>query len=134
MIDERGRQVLQYEELTPEQKKFFLEHVWNGVGSREYPDVPDFIFSEASIYHDFAYFRGGDEKDRKKADKEFLHRAHHAVRKQPKWKQPYYYLLTALYYFGLKKLGKKAFEYYPAPAKDWDEFMAHVSTYFASKD
>ena len=130
MIDSRGRRVIQLDELTLKQKEYFLKNIWNGVGSREYPDVPDFIFGEASKYHDFAYFRGGDENDRKEADRDFFHRAHSAVRKQPLLKRPFYYVLSYTYFYSLKKLGGKAWEYYPAPAKNWNEWLAHVNTFF----
>lgn len=60
MIDQRGRKVLDYSELSTKQLNFFLKYIWNGVGSREYIRPPQFIFSEASKSHDFFFFFVGE--------------------------------------------------------------------------
>jgi hypothetical protein len=122
--------VLLYDDLTQKQKDFFLKYIWNGVGSREYPKPPQLIFREASIYHDFGYFRGGPESLRKEVDREFFHKAHSAVRRLPIAQRPFYYAMSYIYFYGLKKLGSKAWELYPEPAKTWEEFLNRVYAYF----
>lgn len=122
--------MLLYEDLSVKQKDFFLKYIWNGVGSREFVKPPALIFDEPSMYHDFAYFRGGTDEDRKQADKEFFHKAHDEVRKKAVWQRPFYYTMSYVYFYGLKKLGGKAWEYYDKPADTWEEFLAHVYAYF----
>jgi hypothetical protein len=117
---------LQFDKLTDTQKTFFLEELWNGVGSRSYPiDPPDSIFKGPSIYHDFWYFRGGPDELRKMADLDFYYRCLDKIkeRKKPLHK-PFFYILAFIYYYGLKFLGKKAWEYHEKPAKTWDEFIS----------
>jgi len=123
--------MLYYEELTSNQLAFFLEKIWNDIGSQELPiKPPPLIFSEASKPHDYYYFSGGARKNRKWSDKEFLHRAHDAVRLQPIYKRPFYYMMAYVYYYSLKKLGKISWEKYPAPAKDWKEFIERVRAFY----
>lgn len=122
--------MLEFDNLTKLQKEFFLEFIWNGVGSREFAKPPQLIFANASVYHDFAYFRGGNESDRKIADKDFFHRSHSSTRKQHTYTRPFYYVMSYVYFYGLKKIGGKAWEYYDAPAQNWKEFLDHVYAYF----
>jgi hypothetical protein len=121
---------LQYSDLTPKQLDYFLKYIWNGVGSREFVKPPQLIFSEASKLHDFQYFRGGTDSDRKASDKDLLHHMHDAVRAQKLYIRPIYYFLAAIYYIVLSKLGKVAWEYYDKPAQTWDEFLYHLDAYF----
>jgi hypothetical protein len=122
--------MLLYNDLTQKQRDWFLTYVWNGVGSREYIKPPQLIFEEASKWHDFGYFRGGNEDLRKEVDREFFHKAHSAVRKQPIAQRPFYYAMSYVYFYGLKKLGSKAWELYPEPAKTWEEFVDRVFAFF----
>jgi len=112
MISELDVYGFSYDTLTDEQKDFFLTHIWNGVGSDHYPflNPHDLIFKEASIYHDFYYWRGGSERLRKLADKDFLHRCHVAIRKLPMKRRLFYYIAAYVYYFALTMFGKKAWE------------------------
>lgn len=122
--------ILQYEELTPEQKEYFLKNIWNGVGSREFPiDPHDLIFGPASVLHDFEYWRGGNESYRIAADKTFLKNCLSLVKKQPKYKQPFYYVAAYVYYCFLTTLGKYAFEYSTEPAKTWEELLERFLKY-----
>ena len=123
--------MLEYDNLSQKQKDFFDKSIWNGVGSRDFFINPhDLIFKEASKYHDFAYWRGGPEELRIKADKDFFHRAHSAVRKQSLLKRPFYYATSYVYFYFLKIGGKRAFEYYERPADTWEELLARVNFYF----
>jgi len=111
MISELDSYGLSYDTLTEKQKKFFKEHIWNGVGSSHFFINPhDLIFKEASLYHDFWYWRGGNSKLRKMADKDFLHRCHDSIRKLPMKRRAFYYIAAYVYYFTLKILGSKAWE------------------------
>jgi hypothetical protein len=116
---------IQYSDLTLKQKEFFLEHIWNGVGSDSFIKPPPLIFLEASKYHDCLEWAGGTEEDREWAIKDFFHKAHEAVRAQSVWKRPYYYLLSYTYYYFLRKLDGFTWEYYPKPAQTWTGLVKH---------
>jgi hypothetical protein len=119
-----------YFSFTDKQKNYFDKYIWNGVGSREFFINPhDLIFKEASKHHDAEYFIGGTEEDRILADKAFLHQMHQAVRRQSKWKRPFYYLAASIYSIFLKKLGKFAFEYTERRAETFEEMLKHYHNY-----
>ncbi len=111
MIKELETYGISFDNLTKEQQNFFKEHIWNGVGSRHFFLNPhDLKFKEASIYHDFYYWRGGPEELRKLADKDFFHRCHSAISKLPRKRRAFYYIAAYVYYFSLKIFGKAAWE------------------------
>jgi hypothetical protein len=123
MIKELDDYGLSYDSLTKEQKDFFKQHIWNGVGSKHFIiDPHDLIFKEASIYHDFFYWRGGTTQIRKLADKDFLHRCHSSIRRLPKKRRPFYYLAAYVYYTTLRLLGKFAWESGPT-CQTWQELL-----------
>lgn len=123
MITELDAYGLSYDKLTKKQKEFFLEHIWNGVGSSHFfIDPHDLIFKEASVYHDFYYWRGGPEELRHMADKDFFHRCQSAIRKLPMKRRPFYYIAAYTYYFTLKILGKAAWEKGEV-CQTWEELM-----------
>lgn len=105
-------QKIYYQDLTKNQLKFFLKYVFNGLGSDSFPKPPPLIFMDAAKEHDFWAWVGGTEEDRKWATKEFFHRAHDAVRKERKWKRPFYYLMSYIYYYILRKFDGLTWEYY----------------------
>jgi len=128
MISELDLCGLSYDSLTKDQKEFFLTHIWNGVGSDHYTLNPhDLIFKNASIYHDFYYWRGGPKFLRKLADKDFYHRCKDAARKKSAIKRPFYYVICYIYYVGLKLFGKKAWETGKV-CQTWDELLERYSS------
>jgi hypothetical protein len=128
MITELDTYGLSYDKLTKEQKEFFIEHIWNGVGSSHFFINPhDLIFKEASIHHDFYYWRGGPDRLRKLADKDFFHRCHDKIRQLPKKRRPFYYASAYAYYFTLKLLGKAAWEKGEV-CQTWNELLHRFNT------
>lgn len=128
MITELDKIGLSYDNLTKEQKEFFLRHIWNGVGSNHFFINPhDLIFKEASIYHDFYYWRGGTDLIRKMADKDFFHRCHSKIRELPKRRRPFYYAAAYVYYYTLKLLGKHAWEK-GATCQTWQELLVRFNS------
>jgi hypothetical protein len=114
---------ISYDALTQQQKQFFNEHIWNGVGSRHFFINPhDLIFKEASVYHDFYYWRGGSNELRVLADKDFLSRCLDKIQKLPPKRRPFYYVAAYTYYFFLKTFGKAAWEKGEV-CKTWEELM-----------
>jgi hypothetical protein len=127
-LDEDG---IVYDELSLKQKKFFRDYIWNGVGSRSFFINPhDLIFKNASLYHDFYYWRGGPEEYRIMADQNFLHRSHALIRREPIYRRPFYYAIAAVYVFFLRLVGKVAFEYSERPCQTWEELLDRVNTFY----
>lgn len=139
--------MIQFSDLTEEQ----INIVWNGVGSKHFIVNPhDLVFSEPSKKHDFLYYKGGTEEDRKRADNiyyleskeivdsflskvmdpsEVSWRKFHLkiIRYLTTFSQGRYFLWASLtvinniYCFFLSKLGKYSFEYSEKPRETWEE-------------
>lgn len=121
---------LKYENLTEEQKIYFLKYIYNGVGSREFFINPhDLIFKEAAKIHDFEYFVGGTEERRLIIDRNFLDDCLFAANKRPFLRRQLYKIVAYVYYFFLMMLGRFAWEYYPEPADTWEEFLSRYKLY-----
>lgn len=98
-----------YEDLTPEEKK----EICNGCGGKGgWVKPPHKHFFKADCdHHDYGYYRGGTEEDRKNCDKLFLQEMLADVRRAS-W-------LTRLrltpwcytYYAAVRLFGKKYFNY-----------------------
>ena len=130
MTTELERVGLSFDTLPPPQKAYFLTHIWNGVGSRHFFINPhDLIFKEASIYHDFYYWRGGPEKVRLMADKDFFMRCKDAVKKAP-WHLRPFYSIAAIVYTQFLRLGKSAWEYGEVPAQNWEQFIHNIECFY----
>ena len=114
------------------QEDYFLSNMYNGVGSRSFfINPPDFIFGPAAKIHDFLYFVGGTEEDRKASDEIYNLYAKNIISQKHGVKRHLYSAIHTVYYFVLKMLGKYAFEYYPEPAKTWDEVVDRYKSYLA---
>jgi len=100
--------MLRYKDLTPEQRK----QICNGCGTKGgLIKVPNFIFKASCNQHDFYYWRGGSERDRKIADKAFYKAMREDI-KSVKWNlKPYYHIWAFGYYRAVRFFGKKYFNY-----------------------
>lgn len=123
--------VLSYESLNSKQKAFFIEYLYNGLGSKELKvTLPEFIFRDAAIEHDFYSYSGGSHYDRIKSDKLFFKRCINTIKKKRKY--IIYYPVAYIYYFGLLSLSHLTWDEYDRPAKDWEEFIKRVEAHFKS--
>lgn len=117
---------LKFEDLTDEQINYF----WNGVGSDHFfLNPPDLIFGEASKRHDFAYWMGATEQDRKDADERFYLEGWKATLKNNhKILRPFYFFMSWFYFKVLGLIGNKAFEYCTEEEKPktWEELKARI--------
>jgi hypothetical protein len=102
---------LRYHELTPFQKK----HIANGCGGKGgFIKPPDFIFKASCNQHDFYYWRGHNEADREKADKEFYKMMKEDIAKVSSYlKKAHYHIWAYAYYKAVRFGGKKYFYYAP---------------------
>ena len=104
---------LRYSDLTPFQQKV----ITNGCGaSNSLFNPPEFKFKASCNQHDFYYWRGGNEDDRKLADKQF----YDAMVEDSKLCSNIFskttHLITAkIYYVSVSLFGKKHFYYTDKP-------------------
>lgn len=115
---------MKYENLTPEQKKYIIDNVYNGVGSGQFGfKVKEFIFRESAIEHDFYYFRGGTEQDRKTADIIFLNHSLRLASSHTFLNKIAYRIIAYIFFYFVYYFGWLSWEYYDSPANTWEEFL-----------
>lgn len=101
--------VKKYNELTQEEKKA----ICNGCGGKgSFVPVPNFRFKASCNHHDYNYFLGGTEKDRLKADTQFLEAMIlDAGLNGNLFRRIFYKFWAYIYYFAVRIFGKKYFNY-----------------------
>ena len=108
--------MLRYSDLNIYQK----QDICNGCGGKgSIIPVPNFLFEASCNRHDFYYWRGGKEFDRKIADQEFYRIMKRDIRRRkysvfrPKQlaKLIWYKLWAKTYYHSVRLFGKKYFYY-----------------------
>ena len=103
---------LHYSELTPFQQK----SVCNGCGGKGgIFNPPEFLFHASCNQHDFYYWRGGDESDRKEADDTYYDKMKEDVAEASAIKRPFYGCMAWIYYKAVRIVGKKFFNYTDTP-------------------
>ncbi len=79
---------------------------------------PEFLFNASCNQHDFYYWRGGTEEDRKKADNDFYEFMKQDAEAVNNWlKRKTYRLIAWTYYKAVRIHGKKFF-YYSTKQRD----------------
>ena len=116
---------LQYSDLTYEQTTFFLTYVYNNVRLREFPiDIAQFTFEEQNRIHDFEYWRGGTEKDRRRADRKFLAGCLSTTLKRIMVRYWIPFCVGIIgYWIVIRAFGRFSFYYADTPASTWKEFV-----------
>ena len=101
--------MLHYSDLTPEQKA----NVCNGCGAKGgYINPPEFLFHASCDHHDFYYWRGGTEEDRKNADDAFYRYMKIDIASEKSvLKRAYYNIWAYTYYLAVRLFGYKYFHY-----------------------
>jgi hypothetical protein len=119
---------IRFRDLTPEQLAF----VWNGFGSQQFSyNPPSFCFLDASKFHDFGYYRGGNELDRLAIEFRFLKECLNACVSS---KENYKYIPIAFIYFIiLLFVGPFVFEY-GKKADSWELIEGRVKKDKESQD
>ena len=99
---------VRYRDLTQEQKDF----ICNGCGGKGgWFQPPQFIFNADCNHHDFQYFIGCSEVDRKKADEQFYEEMIKDANHYHWLKRTFYKLMAFTYYRAVRQCGKKFFYY-----------------------
>lgn len=104
-----------------------LDFIANGCGPKFLGFlVPDKLFRPACIRHDVAYYIGGDEEDRRRADREFyLHMLRLADRQY--WRR-YWRWRARVYYSMVRTLGRYiAFHY--GEQRTYEQLVGEMSYY-----
>lgn len=100
---------LRYSDLTDYQKS----KICNGCGAKGWKiKIPQFLFNASCKQHDFYYWRGGDESDRKQADKDFYRFMRIDANKPDElYKKIWYHTWAFVYYVSVRIGGKSSFQY-----------------------
>ena len=100
--------MIKYSQLTDKQK----QAICNGCGGKGgLINPPEFLFHASCNQHDFYYWRGGKEEDRKKADNDFYEAMKMDIKKAKWHLQPYYSFWAFSYFTAVRLVGKKYFNY-----------------------
>jgi hypothetical protein len=73
--------------------------------------VPDFIFTASCNHHDFNYWLGCTEEDRKRADLQFYRAMKADVGRVAWFRRPLLHFLAWRYYRAVRRWGASAFHY-----------------------
>jgi len=115
--------MLKYKDLTKEQKDFICNSC-GGKGGWIKP--PDFIFKASCNHHDFRYWRGATEDDRRLADKEFYGWTRADI-EDAKWYLKAYYHVWAFTYFQFVRFGGRKYFYYGEKPKELDDLIREMA-------
>lgn len=100
--------MLKYSDLTPQQK----DKICNSCGGKGgLINPPNFIFKASCNHHDFYYWRGCTNSDRKKADKAFYRYMRLDIQEAKWYLKPYYHQWALAYYLAVRLFGSKYFYY-----------------------
>jgi len=107
--------------LTWRQQK----HIANGCGGKGgWVKPPNFMFVADCNHHDFGYWRGGDEAERKRCDKKFLIAMQEDVRRHMLWGRHWLgYSIARAYYLAVRYCGRPFFHYTTRP-RGWENLEA----------
>ena len=104
--------MLKYVDLTLAQKAF----VCNGCGGKGgLVNPPEFLFHASCNHHDFLYWRGGTEADRKAADDAFYEMMKVDIAECSWHLRAHYHIWAYTYYKSVRLIGKKFFYYGDRP-------------------
>jgi hypothetical protein len=99
-----------------------IRHICNGCrGKGHWFDPPDWIFTASCDQHDFNYWIGHTEEDRKKADWQFYQAMLNDARMLGSWWNTWWYKLMAWVYYRAVRLFAKDFFYYGPAEKTLED-------------
>ena len=114
--------MLEYKQLTDKQKQF----ICNGCGGKGgFINPPEFLFNACCNHHDFLYYRGCTEDDRKKADDKFYQLMKEDINLSSWYMKPHYHLWAFTYYQSVRLIGKKFF-YYADKPKEMNDLILDI--------
>lgn len=104
---------LKWSQLTPVLFQLMRDHdILNGCGSRWFRAItPQFMFEASCWKHDFYYWVGGSESDRKRADDLFLVYMLKDANRAPFYLRWWHRGWARLYHFAVRVFAKRYFHY-----------------------
>jgi len=117
--------MLKYSDLSDEQRKL----ICNGCGVKGWiVKLPNFLFKASCNQHDFYYWRGCTELDRKLADTEFYGWMKADIEDTAWYLKPLYHIWAYAYYLAVRLFGSKYFSY-GASKKSLDDLKKDSDVY-----
>jgi len=99
---------VRFRNLSDEQKALLC----NGCGGKGgWFNPPDFMFEASCNHHEFNYWLGYRESDRKRADVQFYEAMKRDVRLLKWWRRPAAYVVAYTYYRAVRWFAKSHFHY-----------------------
>lgn len=93
--------------------------VCNGCGGKGgWFNPPDYGFRASCDHHDFNYWLGGSEEDRRRADRQFRDAMMRDVRAAPLWRRPWLWGAAWRYYWAVRWFGGQFFLYHGGETED----------------
>ncbi len=97
---------LSFKDLTTKDRSL----ICNGCGGKgSWIDPPDWLFKASCDWHDFEYWRGGDESDRKRADWGFYTAMVEDANRSSWWRRPFARMRAWAYYRAVRSFAKSYF-------------------------
>jgi len=102
---------VRFRDLTPEQ----IDLICNGCGGKgHWLDPPDWLFTASCNHHDFNYWLGCTEENRKEADRQFYEAMlADAAAADSWWKRTWCKVMAFIYYKAVRLFAKDYFYYGP---------------------
>ena len=103
---------LSFKDLTSKDKGL----ICNGCGGKgSWIDPPDWLFKASCNHHDFEYWRGGTEADRKHADWGFYQAMIEDANRASWWRRPFARMRAWVYYRAVRTFAKSYFFHTDVP-------------------
>jgi hypothetical protein len=93
-------------------------------GKGGFLNPPDFMFTASCNHHDFNYWIGGKEADRKRADRQFLHAMYYDADGAWWFKRWFFKSVAYTYYLAVRLNGWRFFHY--GEPRDWDDLAVRM--------
>ena len=124
----RKKMPLKWRNLTKYQKL----HISNGCGKKGgWFNPPDFLFTASCNQHDFNYWLGKVEEDRKKADLQFYERMKVDASTAGWYIKWWHYSMACTYYRAVRMFGKDSF-YDGKKSKTWNDLERDINKALSS--
>lgn len=105
--------MIRFASITENQKESLIANgTLNGCGGKgSFLNPPDWIFTASCYHHDFNYWLGHTEEDRKKADWQFYQAMVYDANQHPWYKKYLYRVIAWTYYKAVRMFAMPYFNY-----------------------
>lgn len=100
--------------------------ILNGCGAKgHWLDPPDWLFKASCDHHDFNYWLGCSDADRRRADWQFYQAMVEDANNTSWWRRPFARLRAWIYYKAVVKWGEEFF-YFASGYRTWEDLLAEL--------